>query len=78
MDMSKINTQLLNAIEKELDTRDKRFMFLKLEYPFVIPKAQLEGTIEYCSYSIYIEIDKHSLLSELKRTFELKFGYRFN
>ena len=73
--MSKI---LLSAIEKELDTRDKRYMFLILEFPLVVKKVNLEGSSEYCAMMIYDEIKKHCLLESLQRVFELKFGYNFN
>lgn len=76
--MDILDEKLIKAIEQILDTRDKRFMFLKLEFPFMANKVILEDIIEICSYSIFIEFKKNNLLSDLMSIFELKFLYKFD
>lgn len=73
-----MNKKLLLAIEKELDTRDKRFMFLKLEFPSLVLYAKLEGNIAECAASIYNEFGRLNKLEKLQSVFETKFDYKFD
>ena len=69
-----MDEQLLKIIEKELNTHDKRWMFLKLEFPFLISRIQLEGAACDTACNIYEEFRKHNLISKLKSILMDKFN----
>lgn len=56
---------LIDAMAKELDTRDKRFMFLKVSFPKLLPMIQLEGTPFNVAWNIYSEFKKQQMLGSL-------------
>jgi hypothetical protein len=56
---------LIDAIAKELDTRDKRFMFLKISFPKVLPMIELEGSSFNVAWNIYSEFEKQRLVGSL-------------
>jgi len=60
--------KLAEAIAKELDTRDKRFMFLKITFPEVIRGLNLEGSPEWVAIQIYEEFEKRNMLGSLMAT----------
>jgi len=57
--------KLAEAIAKELDTRDKRFMFLKITFPDFIKVLNLEGSPEWTASQIYEEFEKRNMLGSL-------------
>lgn len=60
-----MRNEILNVLSKELDTRDKRYMFLKLNFPNTISKINLEGASYECAWLIFDEIRKHNKLEKL-------------
>lgn len=58
---------LLNALSDNLDTRDKRFMFLKCMFKdsISISKICLEGPSFITSWNIYEEFRKQQMLGSL-------------
>lgn len=64
---------LLKALEDILDTRDKRYMFLRMEFPNLIPYIQLEGSAQNTSFNIYIEFEKQGMIGSLIATLNSKF-----
>jgi hypothetical protein len=64
---------LVEAIKKELDTRDKRFMFLKLEFPILVSRINLEGSAHECAWNIYFEFDKMGMTGSLMACMNTKF-----
>ena len=60
-----MRNEILNTLSKELDTRDKRYMFLKLNFPNTVSMINLEGAAIGCSFEIYDEIRKHNKLEKL-------------
>lgn len=56
---------LRKAIATHLDTRDKRYMFLKISFPELVSRIQLEGASEYCAWNIYEEFSKQQMLGSL-------------
>jgi hypothetical protein len=75
--MSKISSEhldnLLEFLSKELDTRDKRYMFLKMEFPKFIKHIDLEGCAYSTSYNIYDHFDKQGMVGSLIATINCKF-----
>ena len=65
---------LLANIGRHLDTRDKRFMFLKTTYPDLIPRINLEGNQTETSWSIYEEFRKQQMLGSLMAALNHHFG----
>ena len=64
---------LLNVIETILDTRDKRYMFLRMEFKKILPMIDLEGSPRQTAWNIYCEFEKHSMLGSLIATINAKF-----
>lgn len=58
---------------RDLDTRDKRFMFLKIKFAYALPNINLEGSPKECASRIWQYFDKNEtsgdLLTELDRVF---------
>lgn len=67
---------LVSALENYLDTRDKRWMFLKIEFPKVISAVDLEGAPSIVAWNIYEEFKKQnmrgSLIACLNTVFDLQ------
>ncbi len=70
--MSKITKEcrdkLIEAIIKELDTRDKRFMFIKCMFPHMpslVGRINLEGSSYSSAWEIYSEFDKQGMFGSL-------------
>lgn len=64
---------LLKALEDILDTRDKRYMFLRMEFRDMIRYIQLEGSAQNASLKIYIEFEKRGMIGSLIATLNSKF-----
>jgi len=57
--------KLIDAIAKELDTRDKRFMFIKCHFPHtprILAHINLEGNPYECAWNIYSEFEKQCMV----------------
>lgn len=70
---SAIDNKLIERMERVLDTHDKRYMFLKLTFPSVVTKIQLEGSTQNTCFFIYEHIQKIGKEKELKKTFDTHF-----
>lgn len=58
--------KLIDALAKELDTHDKRSMFLRCSFHTISrARMQLEGTAYDCAWNIYEEFRKHQMLGSL-------------
>lgn len=57
--------KLIEALQRNLDTRDKRFMFLKICFPTLIPRIQIEGNSQDTSWNIYSEFEKQGMIGSL-------------
>ena len=57
-----------------LDSRDKRYMFLRLEFPKVISHIQLDGSAHYVSWQIIFEFENRNMLGSLIATLNAKLG----
>ena len=57
--------ELIRAIETHLDTRDKRFMFLKISFPNILPQINIEGSQRDTGWKIYDAFDKHQMIGSL-------------
>jgi len=62
---SEQKNELIKALCNYLDTRDKRFMFLKILFPILAYKINLEGSIKNTSWEIYNEFEKQEMLESL-------------
>ena len=75
--MAKLSSEnldnLLEFLSKELDTRDKRYMFLRMEFPEFIKNIDLEGSASIASYHIYDHFDKQGMVGSLMATIPCKF-----
>jgi hypothetical protein len=56
---------LLKALGDKLDTRDKRFMFLKLSFPKLLSNIQIEGSQKQTAWNIYDHFKKQCMLGSL-------------
>lgn len=52
MNHTRINQAIISILAKELDTRDKRFMFLRLSFPKAIACINLEGSSMTAAWAI--------------------------
>lgn len=56
---------LIVALETHLDTRDKRFMFLKVCFKELVSQINLEGSAHEVAWNIYSAFEKHQMLGSL-------------
>lgn len=56
---------IIRALETHLDTRDKRFMFLKINFRRLVARIQLEGSAQDTAWNIYEEMEKQQELDLL-------------
>jgi hypothetical protein len=56
---------ILKALQKNLDTRDKRFMFLKICFPDLLPNVCIEGSPNTTSWNLYEEFCKQNMVGSL-------------
>ena len=56
---------LIATLSKELDTRDKRYMFLRIHFRDLVSKINLEGSAFQTSWNIYDEFNKQKMLGSL-------------
>lgn len=83
--MSKIKTELrdklIDALAKELDTRDKRFMFIKCMFPHVpriLGRINLEGSPQESAWQIFSEFEKQGMLGSLTACMNSVFELELN
>jgi hypothetical protein len=65
---------IIFSMEVNLDTRDKRFMFLKCSFPDFIPYIILEGNPHETAWNIYSHFDKNQMLGSLTAHLNSVFG----
>lgn len=63
--MNEQEERLLEILQKELDTRDKRYMFIRLEFPELTSRIDLEGSAYQSSCNIIFEFKKHQKIDKL-------------
>jgi len=56
---------LIEALQTHLDTRDKRFMFLKIEFKDFVSQINLEGSAHDTAWNIYSTFEKNQMLGSL-------------
>jgi len=56
---------LIEALETKLDTRDKRYMFIRMEFKTLVARIDLEGSSHQAAWNIYSEFEKQCLLGSL-------------
>jgi hypothetical protein len=61
----KSKNALIKALETHLDTRDKRFMFLKICFNDLVSQINLEGSSHEVAWNIYSAFEKHQMLGSL-------------
>jgi len=64
--------RLIWALETYLDTRDKRFMFLRLMFPEALPHIDLEGTPRQTAWAISNYFMKNESLNRLMKVISQK------
>jgi len=65
---------LLQSIEMILDTRDKRYMFLRMEFESLLPMIDLEGSPRQTAWNIFSEFEKQSMVGSLIAAMNVKFN----
>jgi hypothetical protein len=63
---------LIEALEFNLDTRDKRFMFLKMEFKKLVSRINLEGSAHETAWNILSEFEKQGMIGSLVATMNMK------
>jgi hypothetical protein len=75
--MSKITNncrdKIISVIETQLDTRDKRFMYLKIQFPRLVSKIQLEDNSYQAANNIYWEFEKQGMVGSLVASLNMVF-----
>jgi len=56
---------LLKALETTLDTRDKRYMFIRMEFKNLVAQIDLEGSPKQTAWNIYDQFSKQCMLGSL-------------
>ena len=62
---TKSRDRLIEALQTHLDTRDKRFMFLKIEFRDLVSQINLEGSAVDTAWNIFSELEKQQMLGSL-------------
>jgi len=57
--------KLIEALIDKLDTRDKRYMFLKIFFKEILPQINIEGSQKETAWRIYEEFKKQQMLGSL-------------
>jgi len=65
---------IVHKIEKVLDTRDKRYMFLKIHFPDELPFINIEGTPRQTALNIVDRFIKNDLICDLETIIFSDFG----
>lgn len=60
-----MNEQIIRTLENYLDTRDKRYMFLKCMFPDDLPLINTEGSPREVALSIYRRFENNNMLGSL-------------
>ena len=74
--MTDIQKEVISALNNILTTTDKRYMFLKMEFPHVIPYINLEGSPNNVSTAIVSEFIRRGLVNKLINILNNKFNYK--
>lgn len=69
---------LIIALESQLDTRDKRYMFIKMEFKLLTAMIDMEGSAHQAAWNIYCEFEKQSMLGSLISTLNAKLDTNIN
>ena len=56
---------LIMALQTHLDTRDKRFMFIKISFRDLVSQINLEGSAHETACNIFFEFEKQQMLGSL-------------
>lgn len=65
---------LINALKSILDTRDKRFMFLRMEFNDLVSMINIEGSAHDTAWNIYLAFEKQQMLGSLMACLNSKLG----
>ena len=60
---------MVHKIENQLDTRDKRFMFLKILFPDDLPMINIEGSPRETAINIVDRFIKNDSICEFEKQF---------
>lgn len=66
--------QCQELIANNLETHDKRFLFMKLFFKELTSRINLEGSAYQAAWQMYFEFKKHSRLEELQTILLKYFG----
>jgi len=64
---------MVKEIAKELNTHDKRYMFLKIFFPRLVSRINLEGSSDNVAYFMVDEFIKQNMIQELEDKFHTTF-----
>lgn len=65
--MTTLDRNLIDAMAREFDTRDKAFMFLKMEFKRCLPNINLEASPNQRAFNIWDQISKQGEIRNLRR-----------
>lgn len=68
-----MDAEILKRIQTNLDTRDKRFMFIKILWPRMVHRVDLEGATLDFSVRLYLEFKKAGLINDLNHSLSTYF-----
>jgi len=66
--------QLISAMEDIFDTRDKAYMFFRLEFPNVLHRLYLECSPHERAWHIYNEFERQGMIGSLMAVINSKFN----
>lgn len=79
---------LIQTLEQIFDTRDKAYMFLRMEFPKILPTIYLECSQHERAWNIYNEFENYQMIGSLMATIngrfdtdlllEMKYPYQTN
>lgn len=64
--MTTLDRNLVDAMAREFDTRDKAYMFLKMEFRRTLPNINLEGSPNQRAFNIWDHLNKQGEIRNLR------------
>lgn len=66
--------KLLDELSIQFDTRDKAWMFIRIEFRSLISKIDLEGSPDQRAFNIYDEFEKQGMIGSLMAMMNARLG----
>ena len=70
----KTKEAMINSMVENIETHDKRYMFLKILFPDLLPNINIEGSAWRAAHEIYFHFQNQQMLGSLCATLNSYFN----